>query len=469
MNSLLGPLSRFFIRRSVRQQERTGLWSTSNWAAICNDSGRLEFDGVDLAKVVDDCGSPAIVVSKTKLLDDAAHFLNAMHSVFPEAIAGYSYKTNCIPGTLRTLHRRGFAAEVISPYELWLAEKLGVQGEKIIVNGVNKTPDFIDNAVRLRVRSLNIDEPGEVAAIARTCRKRSTPARISLRLKLEPSSHFGLDIASGEADKVAGDVAQLADVFDFQGLHFHLLADNDDPRKHVRYLELALEFAQSIKSRYGLETKVLNAGGGFTVPTMKVMSRWEYGLQRLFRVPCRPPDPDSGTPIEDYMRTLARAVEDACTRYRIPVPRMAFEPGRAVTSQSHVLLTRVHAIKANPSGPAFAMTDAGRILTSYPCDYEYHQMFVANRMESEPDHVYNLMGRLCTDADWLARYRVLPELQRGDVIAVMDAGAYFTSYSTNFAFPRPKIVMLDKGSITTLREQENFEHLTAMDMLDVDD
>ena len=109
------------------------------------------------------------------------------------------------------------------------------------------------------------------------------------------------------------------------------------------------------------------------------------------------------------------------------------------------MLTEVHAIKSNAQGPEIAMTDAGKILTSYPCDYEYHQMFAANRMGSSPDHVYNLMGRLCTSADWLAKYRCLPKLQRGDVIAIMDAGAYFTSYSSNFAFPRPKIVMLDDG------------------------
>ena len=133
-----------------------------------------------------------------------------------------------------------------------------------------------------------------------------------------------------------------------------------------------------------------------------------------------------------------------------------------------MLLTKVHAIKSNSIGPEIAMTDAGKILTSYPCDYEYHQMFVANRMGSSPDHVYNLMGRLCTSADWLAKYRCLPKLHRGDVIAIMDAGAYFNSYSSNFAFPRPKIVMLDDGEVQTLRERETYEHLTAMDGLQPD-
>jgi diaminopimelate decarboxylase len=130
------------------------------------------------------------------------------------------------------------------------------------------------------------------------------------------------------------------------------------------------------------------------------------------------------------------------------------------------MLTLVHAIKANTAGPDFVMTDAGKILTSYPCDYEYHQMFAANRMREANVASYHLMGRLCTSADWLAKFRCLPKLASGDVLAIMDAGAYFTSYASNFAFPRPEVVMLDEGKAYTLRRRETYEHLTAMDDLE---
>jgi diaminopimelate decarboxylase len=184
----------------------------------------------------------------------------------------------------------------------------------------------------------------------------------------------------------------------------------------------------------------------------------------LLGIPCRPPDPAAGTDIGSYIARVAEALDRWCDTHNFTRPAVILEPGRVVTSQSHVLLTRVHSIKPNAGGADFATTDAGRILTSYPCDYEYHQIFAANRMGKENDARYELMGRLCTSADWLARNRCLPQLAPGDVLAVMDAGAYFASYSSNFAFPRPEIVMLHDGATETLRRRETFEHLTGMDV-----
>jgi diaminopimelate decarboxylase len=193
------------------------------------------------------------------------------------------------------------------------------------------------------------------------------------------------------------------------------------------------------------------------------MSRREYARQRLLGVPPCPPDPHARVDFRTYVARVAEALARYCAANDLAKPRITLEPGRIVTSQSHAMLTKVHAIKPNAFGPDFAMTDAGKILTSYPCDYEYHQMFAANRMRDDCDAAYHLMGRLCTSADWLAKYRCLPKLETGDVLAVMDAGAYFTSYSSNFAFPRPEIVMLDAGKAHTLRKRETYEHLTAMD------
>jgi diaminopimelate decarboxylase len=324
-------------------------------------------------------------------------------------------------------------------------------------------------AVRLDVASINIDDLREIELLRKVTAELGRKARVSLRLKVDPASHFGLAIPSGEAGSAADAIAKHGDAFEFVGLHFHGLADNDDPSPHIAYLRQALDFAKHIKTRYALRTTHLNVGGGYTVPTMKVMSRLEYARQRLLETPARPPDPDSGIGIESYMKSLAKALTAYCKVNDMATPRLIFEPGRIITSQSHVLLTSVHAIKANTLGPDFAMTDAGKILTSYPCDYEYHQMFVANRMRSACEATYHLMGRLCTSADWLAKHRCLPALQSGDVIAIMDAGAYFTSYASNFAYPRPAIVMLDAGDTRTLRLQETFQHLTAMDRLPATD
>ncbi len=465
MNLLLLPFSRLGAARSARQQRASALWDPSHWGATVNKAGNLAFDGVDLPGLVADCGSPLLAVSRTRLLSDARAFLDAVAAVLPDALVAYSYKTHCVPGVLQALHEAGLAAEVISPYELWLARELGVPGERIVVNGVNKRYDFIHDAVRAEVASINIDDRSELSHLRKAAAALKTKARVSLRLKVDRQSHFGLRLETGDAGYAAREIAAFPKLFEFTGLHFHALADNDDPKAHIACLTRALAFARQIEAEHGLRVGTLNIGGGYTVPTMKVMSRWEYARQRLLDVPARPPDPGTGTGFASYIREVATALENWCASNSFALPRVILEPGRIVTSQSHVLLTKVHGLKSNRRGPAFAMTDGGKILTSRPCDYEYHQMFVANRMGSPCSRRYHLMGGLCTDADWLARNRCLPRLQAGDVVAVMDAGAYFTSYASNFSFPRPAVVMLDAGEVRTLRRRETFEHLTAMDEL----
>lgn len=463
MNHAVAPVASLLAAWSIRRQKATHLRDPVHWQATVTDEGSMRFDGVDLATLTERFDSPLMVVSRTKLLADARRFRAAVDAHFPGALPAFSYKTNCIPGVLRELHEAGYGAEVISRYELWLAEKLGVPGTRIVVNGVNKCDRYLSDAVRMDVASINIDEGHEIELLRAVCHKVGKKARVSLRLKLNSKSHFGLSPDNGEALDAARRIAASTDELQFVGLHFHELADNDDPRPHVDHLHAALRFAAAIRTELNLDTMSLNVGGGYTVPTMKVMSRFEYARQRLFGVPASPPDPAPGD-IAGYMKELARGLDAGCTQYHLPRPRILLEPGRVVTSQSHVLLTRVHSIKRNGNGPDFAMTDAGKILTSYPCDYEYHQMFAANRMGAPLEATYQLMGRLCTSADWLAKHRQLPRLERGDVIAIMDAGAYFTSYASNFAFPRPEIVMLDSGEVRTIRHGETFGHLTAMDV-----
>ncbi|MEX2123319.1 MAG: hypothetical protein WD795_05470 [Woeseia sp.] len=463
MNPLLAPLARLGASISKRQQKASALWEPALWGAAVNSFGHLEIDGVDIPSLVGKFGSPLLAVSRSRLELDAASFISAVKSVLPDAMAAFSYKTNCIPGVLRELHGAGFAAEVISPYELWLAEKLGMHGGRIVVNGVNKDYGYLHDAVRIGAACINVDDRGELALLRKVATKLQRKARLSLRLKVDRSSHFGLAVESGEAERAAREISGAPELFEFAGLHFHAVADNDDPELHIRYMTAALDFARHIKRTLGLTTASLNIGGGYTVPTMKVMSRREYAMQRLLGVPPRPPDPHAGVDFRAYVTRVAHALDRYCAMNDLVKPRIILEPGRIVTSQSHAMLTKVHAIKPNTSGPDFAMTDAGKILTSYPCDYEYHQMFAANRMHEANDATYHLMGRLCTSADWLARHRCLPALQSGDVLAVMDAGAYFTSYSSNFAFPRPEIVMLEDGKAYTLRKRESYEHLTAMD------
>jgi diaminopimelate decarboxylase len=145
------------------------------------------------------------------------------------------------------------------------------------------------------------------------------------------------------------------------------------------------------------------------------------------------------------------------------MPKILIEPGRFLTSRSEFMLAKVLNVKHKMNGTRFAITNAGRLSITYPLDFEYHEVFLADRPNARLNSFYQIMGRVCTSADWMLKNRLLPDLIPGDILAVMDAGAYFSSYSTNFSFPRPPIVMVEEGRAELIRQGETFEHLTAMD------
>ena len=465
-NSILKPVADLVVARSVRQQKGSRLRDPSLWGARVDERGHLGIDGVALAEVVSRFGSPALVVGRSTLLADAMRVRDACATAGYPVRPYYSYKTNCIPGILREIHALGLGAEVISPYELWLAERLGVPGDAIIYNGVNKSADSLKRAVEIGVFSLNVDHLGEVDLVRALAEKAGRRLRVGVRLRLLPESHFGLSLTDGEAMAAVERILGAPRWLELQSVHFHLVAAARNSALHRRLTLAALEFIAQVRDRHGVRVPCLDVGGGFGVPTSGVMSRGAYAMQRLFTVPGRPPDPADHVSFEDYLRDLVATVRAFVARRGIEAPTMIIEPGRVITSRAEILVSRVHTIKRNRSEPHFALTDAGRVLIAYPCDYEYHQIFVANRMRAPLQERYNLMGRLCTTADWLARNRLLPSLSEGDTIAVMDAGAYFSSYASNFAFPRPAIVMAEGGRTEVLRSEESFEHLCAMDHLE---
>jgi len=460
---LLSWLSRYLVLRSWKRQKNSLLRDVALWGVEVNAQGRMSIDGMDALTLVEQHGSPLLVVNKAQLMRDAQAVLDAFREGPRGSKVLYSYKTNCVPGILREIHRVGIGAEVISPYELWLAEQLGVPGDMIVYNGVGKTEESLRSAVERNILAINMDSIDEIERIHRVARGLRRKANVGIRLGFVPKSQFGFNVVSGQAMEACRKIVALSDWLDLQCIHFNVTSNARRASTHLRYVEEAIKFMREVKSSTGVSVPYLDIGGGFGVETTKNMSGIEYAMYRTFDCLPSPPSPEDYQPLSSFFCEVIEAVKTSCGRYNLELPGMIIEPGRLVTSKSEVLLARVNAIKPRGGGGKFAMTDAGRLSVTFPCDFEYHEVFVADRPRHDLDSLYHIMGRVCTSADWMFKNKALPELEPGDVLAVMDAGAYFSSYSSNFAFPRPEIVMVSDGKSLSIRKRESFEHLTAMD------
>ena len=463
MNFLFGMCKAILLRSSRSWQSESSVRDLGLWDLQLNSGGHLSVQGIDTLDLVSQFGSPLLVVNKGRLMRD----VEELQTAFKRAPIGskilYSYKTNCIPGILKPLHEAGIGAEVISPYELWLAEQLGVPGDMILYNGVDKSDASLESAIRMGILSINIDQVEEIERIHSVAARLNKKANVGIRLALSSRSQFGLDIESGEALDACRTINSLSQYLNFQCLHVHLTSNAKDASAHRAFANRALEFLRQLKDTTGTSIPYLDIGGGFGVPTTKNMNGIEYGVYRVFGVLPKPPRLEDCQPVSDMVHGLIDSIEETCERLHLEVPRLIIEPGRLVTSRAEFLLASVRTIKRRTGGTLFAITDAGRLSVTFPCDFEYHEVFVAGRPDAGLDTLYSVMGRVCTSADWMFKNRLLPALRSGDILAVMDAGAYFSSYSSNFAFPRPAIAMIDGGNATLIRNAETFEHLTALD------
>jgi len=463
INSLGRYIVKKLIERSKRRQEKTSLCDLSLWGLEINEKEHLCVQGIDAVDMISEFGSPLLVVNRKLLLEEVQKTQKAMEYAPEGSKILYSYKTNCIPGILKELHELRIGAEVISEYELWLALRLNVKGEMIIYNGVDKSDESIRAAIDNNVLAINIDQREEVDRIYSIAREMGKKARVGVRLGFLSGAQFGLDVDNGEALNVAQKIKKLSDYLELHCVHFNVTSNSKNAETHKYYALKALRFIKELKSIENLKIQYLDIGGGFGVPTTKNLPGREYGLYRAFGYPPIPPLPGNCQPIAGVIKEIIQCISDNSADLNIPLPEIIIEPGRLITSRSEILLARVLAAKKRDDGTNYCITDAGRLSITFPCDFEYHEVFIANRMKAPKKFLYQITGRVCTSADWMFKNRYMPEVSRGDILAVMDAGAYFSSYSTNFAFPRPAIIMVKYGEIKMIRREEAFNHLVAMD------
>ena len=245
--------------------------------------------------------------------------------------------------------------------------------------------------------------------------------------------------------------------------------------RDVHTFETALRSISRMKSlaaQAGQTIEVLDVGGGLASTTSREFTSLELLLyQSLGRLPASKCEPDSSL-FDAYAAAVARAIRANFALEEQPLT--LFEPGRAIASRNQLLLLRVVATKKRSKEPgskreSWIICDGGISTVSMPTYYEYHEVLpCAGPMRPRNERV-TLLGPACFTGDLIYRNKLMPDLNPGDVIAVMDSGAYFTQLESNFGYPRPAIIgvgprMTDHpDGVHLLRERETIEQMAARD------
>lgn len=442
---------------------RPAVLEPGHWALRDDPAGGLMLQGVPLQTLVRKWGSPLHVIDAQALRTNIGQFLSPGGQDSGCEVY-YSYKTNPVPALLQEIHRQGVGAEVISHYELWLARRLGVPPDRIVFNGPGKSVQSIRDALRMGVQTLNINHHEEIARVAAVARELGVRPRVGLRVSTGEgwSAQFGTPIEGGRA-LAAYKEAVATGVLDVIGVHAHTGGMIHSAALLERAVGRTLDFVAQVEAGLGITLEILNFGGSLATPTVHHIRESDLRLNRTFQRELPEPEAQHSLGIADYVTTLMRTVRAHYAARGRPLPRVFVEPGRSLTGNTQMLVASVLSTKQD-ADRHYVILDAG-INLAESVRSEYHKIFPVRGAGQPATHTYTLVGPICSPGDTLLYAWRCHQLEEGDQLVIMDAGAYFVPFSTSFSYPQPAIVMLDEGADRLLRRAETFDDLVDRDAL----
>ena len=446
------------------------------WGLNINSGGELSIGNFSTVALAERYGTPLHVVNSARLRKTAYDFKEIFSNLYPgKTTVHYAFKCNPVPGVLQIVRKEGLNAEIMSDFELFLAGQIGFTGNEIIVNGPYKTANFLRNCIHKKVRLIIVDSLTELDLLNKICETEGTTTNILLRLNPDyipkgmnqgsstasrKGSPLGLDICGGELE-VALDKLKEYHRLNFQGLHFHIGSGISNPEDYTKVLVCCKPYIHKLKKACCV-INVFDVGGGFGTPNSKEMSSMEMLTYQAFgRLPRWRNKTENFSP-----KVFAKAVTAGMERlFSVnEMPELILEPGRCITSPNQLLLLSVHQVKRRNNGKTWLITDGGIGTVTMPTFYEFHKIFLCNEVNRKNSGRVTISGPGCFAADIVYRNIKMPVVKSGEIIAIMDSGAYFTSWESSFGHPLPAVIEVSEGQHQLLRHRESYHDKISRDV-----
>jgi diaminopimelate decarboxylase len=398
----------------------------------------LYCEEVPIARIASEVGTPAYIYSHATLTRHFQIFDRAFAAV-PHLVC-FALKANANLAVLKLFADLGGGLDVVSGGELFRGLKAGVPPQRIVYAGVGKTRDEIAYALKSDILMFNVESGQELRLIHEVASGMGATARVALRVNpdVDPKTHpyiatglkkskFGIDIGRALTEYEAARTLRSLEVV---GIHHHIGSQITEVRPFVDALGKTAALVRTLRER-GTAIRYLDVGGGLGIT---------YKDEE-------PPPPGE----------LAEALMGVIRDLEVTV---VLEPGRVLVGNAGILLTRVLYTKETPA-KNFLIVDAGMNDLVRPSLYgSYHAIQPVRHSPGRPETTVDVVGPICESGDFLAKDRALARCEPGELLAVMSAGAYGHSMSSNYnARPRSPEVMVRGDRYYVVRERESFEDL----------
>ena len=409
---------------------------------------RLTIGRLDCVSLADRFGTPLYVTDQDRIVDQFRRYRSALASHYPEVQVLYAAKANGNLAILSALAREGAGADVFSSGELYLALDAGIPHGRLLFNGSSKSRADLKLAVEKDV-PVSVDSLDELHQLDEVAGSLGRTARIAFRVNpaLDVPTHP--KIATGLATSKFGIAHHLIPSAYREalgcthirpcGLHCHIGSQILDLEPFRKAAEVMMRIASDLVAM-GIDLEFIDLGGGLGIP-------YRHGSDMA-------PTP------EEYAAVVVPAVARGVEALGI-TPELWIEPGRFLVADSTILLTRVNSVKKAHKN--FVNVDAGFNLLVRPAMYDsYHEIVAAQSADRIPEETYTITGPICESGDILASDRRLPLVRAGDLIAILDTGAYGFAMSSQYnSRPRCAEVIIHDGAPALMRRAETIEDIKA--------
>jgi diaminopimelate decarboxylase len=399
---------------------------------------------VPLEHVARDHGTPLYVYSAESIRESYRDLDDAFGS-HPHRIH-YALKANSSFAIVRLLRSIGSAVDANSIGEVDLAIRAGFPASDIVFSGVGKSPDEIDRAVQLGLKAMNAESAGELERIDRAAQARGVRARVAVRVNPDIDAGTHPHISTGlHINKFGVPLEQAAELYRRMsaqpglqpvGVHVHLGSQIISTEPIQRAASAVVKLARELRDS-GIELEHIDVGGGLGI---------SY----------------DGSPVPSA-REYAAAVLASVGQSGLSI---AMEPGRYIVGGAAALLTRVVDLKPAAGGHHFAVLDAGMTELMRPALYGSFHRIEPVTPSAAREMCYDIVGPVCESTDAFGHDRRLPALDVGDLLAILDAGAYGSAMSSNYnRRSLPAEVMVDRGQATLIRRRQTIDDQLVLELL----
>lgn len=421
-----------------------------------NADGHLQIDGCDAIELTHQFGTPLMVYNVSAIRDQFHQFNKIFEQNDIDYEISYASKAFANTAMYQLVNQEGGHIDVVSGGEIAVALHAGFPAEKMSFHGNNKSLEELRLAIQNHVGVIMVDNFHEIELINQVVEELNETTNVIMRITPGITAHthefiqtgqvdskFGFDLASGQVEE-GFELLHKNPRVHVLGFHAHIGSQISSPDGFNALAVKMMQVANKFNTEYDFTTKVLDLGGGF-------------GIQYV--------STDGYLAPEKFVESIINTIKEQASQYNLQIPAIWIEPGRSIVGSAGLTLYTVGSQKRVDGIKPYVAVDGGMGDNIRPMLYDAeYEVVSASNPRAQPVEEVRLVGKYCESGDVLIKNASVPSLNAGDVVAVLDTGAYGYSMASNYNLNlKPAIVFVEKGKAQLVTKRQSFENLYELD------